>query len=180
MKYFFSSLALLLISSLAFSQKPGEPFPGYSVSNEGDTIRGGVVALKRNGNIRPSFQMKFEDESTKAISPKKYKYVLAGEMEFESYEIPGNADGDFAFFYKKSSGEISLYEYQYEVYELNKTVWKSEFYIKNGKDLERLTKSNFTKRLPVLFASKPEVVSKVKDTKFEDVFKLFDEYNDAD
>jgi len=122
--------------------------------------------------------MKFEDESTKAISPKKFKYVLAGEMEFESYEIPGNADGDFAFFYKKSSGAVSLYEYQYEVYELNKTVWKSEFYVKNGNDLERLTKSNYTKRLPTLFASKPEIVAKIKGTKFEDIYKLFDEFND--
>lgn len=180
MKFIFSSVSFLLFTCLLFAQKPGDPFPGYGVTNEGDTIKGGVIALKKNGNIRASFQVRFEDETTKSFSPKKIKYVLAGEMEFEAHAIPGNSDGDFAFFYKKSTGAINLYEYQYEVYELNKTVWKSEYYIKKDENLDRLTKGNYENKLKTTFANKPEVVAKLKTVKFEELFRLFDEYNDTE
>lgn len=180
MKLFFSTLTMLLFTSIAFAQKPGDPFPGFAVANSGDTLKGGVTALKKNGNIRPSFQIKFDDESTKTLGAKKYKFVKAGDMEFESYEIPGNAEGDWAFFYKKSSGKVTLYEYQYEVYEMNKTVWKSEFYLKNkAGELDRINKANYKKKLQEVFAEKSEFIKKIEDVKFEDIYKLIDEFNEA-
>ena len=122
-------LGLFLSFHAATAQNPGDPLPGFAVTSEGDTVKGNLIVLKRNGNFRPSFQMRFEDETTRVFAPKRTKYVKAGDMEFESFVIPGNAEGDYAFFYRKASGKIVMYEYQYEMYAMNQTRWISEFYI---------------------------------------------------
>ncbi len=181
MKVIFTALTTLFICGITYAQKPGDPLPGFGVTVDGDTIRGGVVALRKDGNFRPSFQVKLEDETSKSLSPKKTKYVLAGDMEFDTFVIPGNPDGDMAFFYRKSSGKVILYEYQFQVYEMNKTVWKSEFYLKSpDKDeLERINKANYKKKLSALFSDNPELQKQVDQVKFEEIHTLFDMYNEA-
>ncbi|MBL0912057.1 MAG: hypothetical protein IBJ09_06755 [Bacteroidia bacterium] len=180
MKHVLVPVLGLFLSLNILAQNPGDPLPGYAVTVDGDTIKGNLVVMKKNGNFRTSFQMRFEDESTRTFAPKKTKYVKAGEMEFDAFAIPGNTEGDYGFFYRKASGKVTMYEYQYEIYAMNQTRWISEFYIKDDKgELLALTKMNYKKKLGEVLSAQPALVQKLEGTKLEEAYKVVEEYNET-
>lgn len=180
LKSFFVTLTAISTTLIAFSQ-PVKPqgVLGYVVSSKGDTLRGEVNYLKKTG-YRQSMQIKLDDQTTKVCNARNYKFVKAGDAIFESFSITTGDVAENQFFWRKSSGKIDFYEYQYEIYQANNMVTKSEFYVrKNGSnDLIRLNGANFRKKLGELIAD-PKVAERLeaKETKLEDVEEILNEYN---
>lgn len=177
-KYFILSLATLTaISAYAQTPKPaGEP--GYAVSAKGDTLFGEVSYLKKSG-YRQSMSVKLPDQTTKSCSPRSYTYIKAGNNVFISFMVPEAEEKQF--FWRKTTGKITLYEYQYDFYQMNNTVTKSEYYIqlKEGEDPIRLNGSNFRKKLEDIVQDNPKVAERIanKDTKLEEIEEILIEYN---
>lgn len=173
-------LSLTTLSTLAVygqtAKPPGEP--GFAVTTKGDTLRGEINYLKKSG-YRQSMQIKFPDQTTKVCSARNFTYVKAGDQVFESFLVPEAEERQF--FWKKTAGKISFYEYQYEFYQLNSTVTKSEFYIagKGAEELVRLNATNFRKKLEDLVKDDPKVAERInaKDTRLEDLEEILKEYN---
>lgn len=126
-------------------------------------------------------QIKFPDETTKMCNARNYKYVKAGDQIFESFEISTGDVAEKQFFWRKASGKIDFYEYQYEMYRANNMVTQSEYYIrvKGTEDLIRINGANFRKKLAELVQDNPQITEKIesKETKLEDVEEILIEYN---
>lgn len=183
MKALFSFLCMFfwLVPSFLFAQGPTgkiEPEPGFAVSAKGDTLFGNINYMKKTG-YRQSMQVKLPDQTTKSINARNYVYVKVGGEIFESFLVPGGEEKQF--FWQKSGGKIFFYEYQYELYQLNTMVTKTEYYVrKAGSDeLLKTGTGNFKKKMGDWMADAPELVKKVEDkeTKFEDLEAIIIEYN---
>jgi hypothetical protein len=154
--------------------------PGYVVASKtGDTLFGEINYLKKTG-YRQSMQIKFPDQTTKVCSARNYKFVKAGDDVFVAFAIQDADVTENQFFWRKATGKIDFYEYQYEMYVANNTVTKSEYYIipKGGGDLIKLNGANFKKKLTE-YVKEPKLVDQInsKDTKLEDVEEIVKEYN---
>jgi len=186
MKTYILALSTFFAAQLSYSQtatpaKTPQGAPGYVVSTAGDTLFGEINYMKKSG-YRQSMQIKFPDQTTKMCNARNFVYVKAGDEVFESLSI-ANSEGkeEKQFFWKKTGGKIAFYEYQYELYQLNTMVTKSEFYIKvKGSDeLVKISASNFKKKLEDLVKDNPKIAERIasKDTKFEEVEEILKEYN---
>lgn len=170
---FFTAVAVAQSSKI-------EAVPGFAVSAKGDTLHGQVNYLKKSG-YRQSMQIKLADNTSKVCNARNYKYIKAGEQVFESFPVENGDVKDSQFFWKKSTGEIDLYEYQYEIFVANNTVTRSEFYVRarGAEELVRLTALNFKKKLSELVKNNPKTLEKVeaKQTKLENLEEIIDEHN---
>lgn len=175
-------LTLAIFSStLLFAQTPKtELVSGYIVSAKGDTLFGEINYLKKSG-YRQGMIIKLADQTTKNCNARNYVYVKAGEEIFESFLVPAGEVNEKQFFWKKSSGKIDFYEYQYEIFVANNMVTKSEFYIrtKGTEELVKLNGSNFKKKLGELVKDNAKIAERIaaKETKLEDVGEILAEYN---
>jgi len=154
--------------------------PGYAVAAKtGDTLHGEINYLKKTG-YRQSMQLKFPDQTTKVCSARNFKYVKAGDEVFVAFAIQDADVTENQFFWRKATGKIDFYEYQYEMYVANNMVTKSEFYIvpKGTEELIKLNGANFKKKLTE-YVKEPKLVDQInaKETKLEDVEEIVKEYN---
>lgn len=177
----FSVFALFLIPASILAQTPNNAIPkemGFAVSVKGDTLFGEVNYMKKTG-YRQTMQVRIDEQTQKTCNPKQYSYIKAGDNVFESFFVPGGEDKQF--FWLKTGGKIFLYEYQYEMYQLNTTVTKSEYYIrtKGSDELTKLNPNNFKKKVGELVADNTKVSEMIsaKDTKFEDLEEILSLYN---
>lgn len=180
MRFSILLFAAFFISSVSFAQSSGkiEPERGFAVSSKGDTLFGDVNYMKRSG-YRQSMQVKIDEQTTKTCSPRNYVFVKAGEHIFETFLVPGGEDKQF--FWRKTGGKVFFYEYQYEFYQANNMVTKSEFYIrkKDSDELIKIGPANFKKKLSEIISDDAKLLAKLeeKDTKFEDLEELLIAYN---
>lgn len=176
----FVALTILSSSYLFAQSTKVELVPGYVVSSKGDTVFGEINYLKKSG-YRQSIIVKLPDLSTKNCNAKNYVYVKAGDEIFESFLVPDGEVNEKQFFWRKTTGKIDFYEYQYEIYMANNMVTKSEFYVrtKGSQDLIKLNGSNFKKKLAELIKDNSKITEKIaaKDTKLEDLEEILAEYN---
>jgi hypothetical protein len=177
----FSVVVLFLIPASLPAQTPKNVIPkemGFAVSVKGDTLFGEINYMKKTG-YRQTMQVRIDEQTQKTCNPKQYLYIKAGDHVFESFLVPGGEEKQF--FWLKTGGKISLYEYQYELYQLNTTVTKSEYYIrtKGSGELIKLNPGNFKKKLGELVADNPKVseMLSAKDTKFEALEEIIALYN---
>lgn len=178
---FFQYVLFLFLPLHIFAQGTTtkiEPEPGFAVAAKGDTLFGNINYLKKSG-YRQSMQVKLPDQTTKSINARNYVYVKAGNEIFESFLVPGGEEKQF--FWQKSGGKIFFYEYQYELYQLNTMVTKTEYYVrKAGSDeLLKTGSGSFKKKMGEWMADAPELVKRLEDkeTKFEDLEAIIIEYN---
>ncbi len=183
MKAFFYSLStfFLMVPFSLFGQGTTskiEPEPGFAVSVKGDTLFGNINYLKKTG-YRQSMQVKLPDQSTKSINARNYVLVKVGNEIFESFLVPGGEEKQF--FWQKEGGKIFFYEYQYELYQLNTMVTKTEYYVrrKGSDELLKTGSGNFKKKLGEWMSDAPDLVKKLddKETKFDDLEAIINEYN---
>lgn len=168
---------LTAVTVYAQTPKPAAE-PGFAVSAKGDTIFGEVSYLKKSG-YRQSMSVKLADQTTKSCSPRSYNYVKAGDQVFISFLVPEAEEKQF--FWRKTVGKVTLYEYQYDFYQMNSTVTKSEYYIqlKEGDEPIRLNGANFRKKLEDVVQDNPKIAERIanKDTKLEEIEEILTEYN---
>lgn len=181
MKTHLTIVSILFLSGIIslHAQTPKfEAEPGFAVSAKGDTLFGMVNYMKKSG-YRQSMQVKVDEQTSKMVNARNYLYVKAGKEVFESFQVPGGEDKQF--FWQKTGGKVFLYEYQYELYQLNTMVTKTEYYArKAGKDeLVKLGPGNYKKKIGEWISDNPALVQKLEDkeTKFEDLEAILVEYN---
>lgn len=184
MKTYLSFSFVFFISgvfSLSAQNTKFEAEPGFAVSIKGDTLFGVINYMKKSG-YRQSMQLKENEQTSKMINARNYVFVKAGNEIFESFQVPGTDEKQF--FWQKTGGKVFLYEYQYELYQLNNTVTKTEYYAKKaGSDeLVKLGPGNFKKKIAEWISDSPGLVQKLenKETKFEDLETILKEYNAKD
>lgn len=182
----YKILFSILIATIAFSQSSYSQtsnnqatLPGYAVMAKGDTLRG-EIKFRKKESYAQNMSVRFPDQNVKSVTPKTAVYVLAGDNEFESYEVPGSQDR--AFFKKLVGGKINYYQYDYEMYQFNNTVTKSENYIKkSGSDeLIKINNGNYKKKLGELMGDNKDIVAKIeaKDSNFDKIQDWIKQYNE--
>ena len=177
------TLTLSIVTSCSFlNAQTTKPVgvPGYAVvAKTGDTLHGEINYLKKTG-YRQSMQVKLPDQTTKVCSARNYKFVKAGEDVFVAFAIQDADVTENQFFWRKATGKIDFYEYQYEMYVANNMVTKSEYYIvpKGTEELIKLNGANFKKKLTE-YVKDSKLIDQInaKETKLEDAEEIVKEYN---
>lgn len=181
-KILFAILITVIgVQQCVFSQTANNQgtLPGYAVMAKGDTLRG-EIKFRKKESYAQNMSVRFPDQNVKSVTPKTAVYVIAGDNEFESYEVPGSQDR--AFFKKLVGGKINFYQYDYEMYQFNNTVTKSENYVKkSGSDeLIKINNSNYKKKLGELISDNKEIMAKIeaKDSNFDKIQEWIKQYNE--
>ncbi len=92
-------------------------YPGYVVTNDGDTIEGHLLLSNLVANQRKVFYFRDPDNPDSKIKykPKDIKAYKVGPRHYESFKFAAtNAIRKHNFFLKKIDGPICLYRWYYE------------------------------------------------------------------
>lgn len=92
-------------------------YPGFVVTQEGDTLKGHVLLSNLVANQQKVFfyNGNEQDETEEKYKPKELKAYKAGPRHYESFKYePVNEARRYHFFLKVIDGPISLYRWYYE------------------------------------------------------------------
>ncbi|MDQ3109676.1 MAG: hypothetical protein M3R17_07245 [Bacteroidota bacterium] len=178
MKKLFS--LFLLFSAGTFSSVHAETVykSGYVVLISGDSVKGDI-RINTNKEL-PLFQKVAlkQGETTKTYKPEQVKEYGFGSTQFVARKI----DGEMQFVKVISSGQVNLFEWQYELQRGPDLIVESEYYIeKNGAELQKAKSGKFKKTVAELMSDNTELVTRVQgdDKKYviAEMKQVCDEYN---
>jgi hypothetical protein len=209
-----STLAALLISIASFAGSPdwskenyevGKKYAGYIVKNNGDTIKGYIVAQERSALTDLSasnqtnviFYIDPEHKKQKFKPTQLKSYMVTGKI-YRSIKYSGGFSNSLAFNLLVKEGAISQYEWYalkegagsimqklgetWEDFNKRRFSAKVVFQKKDEKPLA-ITKlmTNFSRRVSVLVAENKELATQVRNKKkgyrMLSIFKIINEYN---
>lgn len=156
---------------------------GYVITNAGDTVRGDVkINTKKELDLFKRVMLKLGETESKSYAPSKIKEYGYEDQRFVSRMI----DGEQAFVRVLSSGNINLYEHQFEYYHGNDVLVDSEYFIEKSENAstsnepKKVKAARFHKVMTDLVGEDSEFAkTKLEDKKYEtsQMIEAVQEYN---
>jgi hypothetical protein len=170
-------LALSLVMGTAFSQVTF--VKGYIIQAKGDTVWGEVkVNTKKDFENYSKVFFKDPTGNQKFHKPEKIKgYGYEGK----DY-VTAKFDGENAFYWVIIPGDLMLLDIKFEMYEMNETTYKNEYYLARKGDTEftKVKTNKFKKQLTEFMKDKPEIAAAAEDKfEIEKAIELVKQYNAA-
>lgn len=172
---------LLLFSAGIFTSAYAETVykSGYVILTSGDSVKGDIrINTKKELPLFQKVALK-QGEATKTYKPAQVK-----EFGFEgTLFVARKIDGEMQFVKVISSGQVNLYEWQYELQRGPEVIIESEYFIeKNGSaELQKAKSAKFKKSVAELMSDNTELVTRVQndDKKYDiaEIKQVCDEYN---
>ncbi|MDF2437433.1 MAG: hypothetical protein K0Q95_1809 [Bacteroidota bacterium] len=174
-------LSLLLLIIFAFNGRSTAQvkyFQGYVIMLNGDSLKGEIKKnLKREFDnfAKASFRKK-DGAEIKSFGPSKIKEYCVDGTVF----VSRNVEGEQVFVKRISKGNLSLYESQVEVMQMNDIKVKSDYYLeKAGGEFVKVKSSKFKKQMSDAMADNEEIVKALEEKKYdyENIVEVVNAYN---
>jgi hypothetical protein len=178
MKKLFSLLLIFAAGTISSVHAETVYKSGYVVLNSGDSVKGDIrINTKKELPLFQKVALK-QGETTKTYKPEQVKVYGFESTQFVARKI----DGEMQFVKVISSGQVNLYEWQYEIQRGADIIIESEYFVeKNGAELQKAKSAKFKKTVAELMADNSELVARVQgdDKKYEiaEMKQVCDEYN---
>lgn len=180
-KRIFSITVVVVAAVMAFQSRvmaQAKYYQGYVIMLNGDSLKGEVKKNPKrefDNYTKASFRKK-EGSEIKSFSPAKIKEYCVDGTIF----VSRNVDGEQVFVKCISRGEVSLYEVQVEVMQMNEVKVKSDYYMeKHGGEFVKVKSSKFKKQMTDAMSDNEEIVKALEDKKYdyENIVEVVNAYN---
>jgi len=166
----------MFITSKSFAQ--AKYFQGYVIMLNGDTLKGEIKKNPKRefDNFTKASYRKKENVDMKTYNATKIKEYSVDGVSY----VSRNVDGEQVFVKRLSKGNVSLYESQIEVLQMNDLKIKSDYYMeKPGGEFVKIKSGKFKKQVVEAMSDNEEIVKALEEKKYdyENIVELFEAYN---
>ena len=183
MKKHLSLVILLVLGTYGITRAELVWKTGYVILNSGDTVKGEIkYNTKKELPLFTKVSLRNAENVTKNYKPDDIREYCYEETHF----LTRTMDKELVFLKLVSSGNINLFEWQYEIYHGDQTQVEKDFYIEKigsaEKEPQKLKGNKFRKMVSELMSDNTELVNRVENDnkKYEinEMQSVIEEYNE--